>query len=461
MDAFVRELTDRLPLATAVLEVFAYAFPEQAINELYDKHRGRSYTDELKFADLLSLTSDALLQHGGSGHRVCQEAKRQGTLPVDQSNFYRKLGRMPVAVSRALLRECTVRLTELIPPQRGLLPGCFADFEVVVLDGKKIKNAAKRLKPTRGYSGALIGAKALVAMSLRTGLALAMSDSMDGEANDVPLVPELLPQVREVVGRPILWMADRQFGDGCTPRLLTSRPGDHFLLRVRAGLSFQADPSVPTLSRTEEQGREVLDEIGIFGQGKMALPVRRVTLRRGDGEDDVVLITDLMEREVFDALDLLKLYRKRWGIEQMFQQVTETFSLEHLIGATPKAVLFQMAFCLLMYNLIQVVKAYVAEDGKVDRAMVSTANLFYDIKRELQTWSYFKAALPAEVDQNAASMQRRLRRLLAGSWDPIAYRKAVDKRPRRKRPKPRSLYGGHTSVQRLLEGRVKIRLSKS
>ena len=35
------------------------------------------------------------------------------------------------------------------------LPGCFDAFEVIVGDGKKIKNAAKRLKPARGYSGKL------------------------------------------------------------------------------------------------------------------------------------------------------------------------------------------------------------------------------------------------------------------------------------------------------------------
>ena len=81
------------------------------------------------------------------------------------------------------------------------LPACFDGFAVIVGDGKKIKNAAKRLKPTRGYSGKLIGAKALVAMDVRSGMAVAMSDSLDGLANDVPLVPALMEQLREVIRR--------------------------------------------------------------------------------------------------------------------------------------------------------------------------------------------------------------------------------------------------------------------
>jgi hypothetical protein len=305
-----------------------------------------------------------------------------------------------------------------------------------------------------------------------------MSDSLDGEANDVPLVGELLPQVRDVIpDRPILWLADRQFCDPGTFARLAGRPGDHFLVRVRKGPGFQAESSRRTL--LDKQGRTVIDEIGTFGKGKHAVRLRRVTLVRGEGEgegdgegegagDDVVLLTDLLDQTQFDALDLLKLYRKRWGIEQMFQQVTETFALTHLIGCTPRAVLFQFALCLLMYNLIQVVKGYVAEDGHVAVSIVSTHGLFYDLKRELQAWAYFDLDDAVVGDgvgegvgdgvgdaagrrRDADQMRRRLRELLVGSWDPVAYTKASDKKPRKPKPPPRPLPGGHSSVQRLLK----------
>jgi hypothetical protein len=458
--AFDVELARRLPLATAVLEAFGFAFGERQLGEVYEANRGRCYTDVLEFPRFVGMVCDCLLQHGGSGHRMCLEAERHDTLEVDQSSFYRKLANMPVAVSRALLRQCTARLTELLPPRPAdLLPGCFEYFDVVVLDGKKVKNAAKRLKPTRGFAGKLLGAKALVAMPLRSGLAVAMSDSLDGEANDVPLVPELLPQVRAVIERPVLWLADRQFGDLHVPRLLTGRPGDHFVLRLRKGPTFTPDASVPSRVSRDENGREVVDQIGTLGKGRDALVVRRVTLRRKDAagkDDDVVLVTGLLDRRAFDALDLLRLYRRRWGVEQMFQQVTETFSLSHLIGCTPRAILFQFAFCLLMYNLVQVVKAYVAQDGGVERESVSTANLFYDVKRELLTWSYFGLHAPAPA-RGAADPCARLRELLRGSWDPLAYTKAADKKPRPHRPAPPPrLHGGHTSVQRLLNGTAKV-----
>ena len=79
---------------------------------------------------------------------------------MDESNFYRKLARTPAAVSRALLREGAAKLAGLMPEGAGAaaVPACFDGLEVVVADGKKVKDAAKRLKPARGFSGKLIGA---------------------------------------------------------------------------------------------------------------------------------------------------------------------------------------------------------------------------------------------------------------------------------------------------------------
>jgi len=50
-----------------------------------------------------------------------------------------------------------------------------------------------------------------------------------------------------------------------------------------------------------------------------------------------VLLTNLADRAAYPAAELLALYKLRWGIEGVFQQVTCTFSLAHLIGSSPKA----------------------------------------------------------------------------------------------------------------------------
>ena len=461
MDAFQRELMRRSPLAGCVLEVSDFIFDDDLLKSIWERHRGRCYEDVLGFEDFLRLMRDALIHHGGSAHALFIELERDDKQPVDESNFYRKLARTPVGLSRALLRECTGRLAGLMPAGAGAveLPGCFDGMEVIIGDGKKIKNAAKRLAPTRGYSGKLIGAKALVAMDVRTGMAVAMSDSLDGMANDVPLVPALMDQLRQVIARPVLSVWDRQFDDVRTLGRLSSRGGDAFVVRLKQkNHTFSVESAVQT---TDAHGRAVRDEIGVLGNPGRAMRVRRITLERagegaGEGEEDVVLLTNLLDRHAFPAADVLELYRRRWGIEQVFQQVTETFALEHLIGSSPRAVLLQFAYCLLLYNLVQLIKTYVAADGNVLASVVSTFYLFQDIRRELLAWAYHAGGAWPRHRRDAGQMCQRLRELLRGSWDPVGYTKASDRKPRPSRPPPRRLHGGHSSVQRLLEGRARV-----
>ncbi len=168
-----------------------------------------------------------------------------------------------------------------------------------------------------------------------------------------------------------------------------------------------------------------------------------------DGEQ-LILITDLTDAKAYPVGDLLELYDGRWEIEQMFQQVTEVFELRRLIGCTPEAGLFQSAFCLLMYNLIQVIKGYAAQDGKIEREQVSTANLFYDVKRELICWTYLHALAILAPTREPAAMRQHLSELLGGIWRD-AWIKASDNGPRKKAVKKKPLSGGHTSVWRLLQ----------
>jgi hypothetical protein len=459
MDAFEKQLMERSPLAACVLEISDFIFDQKLLDSVWESNRGRCYTDVLRFEDFLHLMRDALIHHGGSAHQLFVEMERGGSPPVDESNFYRKLARMPVAVSRGLLREGTAKLEQLLPEGMSAvrLADCFGAYEVIAADGKKIKNATKRLKPTRGYSGKLIGAKALVGMNLRSGMAVAMSDSQDGLTNDVPLVEALMQQLHQIIPRPILSIWDRQFDDLRTLRRISIRRGDGFIVRMRQNHTFCPESS---LQRRDDQGRRVSDEIGLLGKGKDRMRVRRITLHRseqaGGEQEDVALLTNLMDPDQFPAAEVLGLYRRRWGIEQMFQQVTETFSLVHLIGSSPRAVLLQFAYCLLLYNLVQLIKLYVAQDGGVMASVVSTFYLFNDIRRELMAWAYHSSGAWPRQGRNAMQMRRRLEQLLEGSWDPVAYTKASDKKPRPKRPPPIRLYGGHSSVQRVLEGRAKI-----
>lgn len=452
MDAFSQELMDRSPLADAALSLLDFAFDRDLLQSLFGAHRGRCYDDVLGFPDLITLVHRSLLEHGGSAHRLFLDLERDGSHPVDESNFYRKLARTPAALSEALLSSCAARLGSVMPDTgRAELPGCFDAFTVVAGDGKKVKRVAKRLLPTRGVSGSLLGAKALVAVDLRTGLGLAMSTDLDGQANDVPLVPGLVGQLHAVVDGPMLSVWDRQFSDTATMRRLGSRGGDRFVVRIRKGLGFDAKT---TASGPDSDGVMLTDEVGVFGRtgtGERApLAVRRITKLR-PGQDPIIIVTDLMDIRAYPAADLMSLYRRRWGIEEVFQQVTETFGLGRLIGCTPKAVLLQLSVCLVLYNLLQVIRAHVADDAKMLTAAVSMHYLFDHTRRQLLAWAYHAKGQHPDAPRDPMAMLLQLQARLAGAFDTNAYAKRPDTRTRPQRPPPQQVPGGHSSVQRLLD----------
>lgn len=473
MDGFQVELLGRLPLAQAALKVFDFVFDPATLNALFEEHRGRCYERELAFDTLVRLVRDALVLHDGSGRRSFEAADEADALPVAYQNAYAKLGRLPLGVSTALLADGAARMGALLPDGTGStdadaveLPPSLASLELIPIDGKKIKNAAKRLKPLRGMPGKMLGGKLLVALSLRSGLALAMEADPDGERNDVPLVPGLVRQVRERVARPILWIGDRQFADLNLPTLLCARAGDHFLLRCGKSPHFHADPDPRRAAQegVDDQGRRFTQDWGWIGgeKDRRRRYVRRVTLYRpgeddgGDDDDDVTLITDLLDERLHPAVDLLAAYLQRWGIERVFQQVTEVFDLRRLIGSMPAAMIFQSALCFVLYNIVQVLRAHAAVDGGRRREEVSTELLFGDLRDQLKTWANLgdaglaAALLPAGNDPPTIRdwLAARLRGTWRDRWLKSPAKKRTPHKPPAKVPKR---HGGHTSVWRVLQ----------
>jgi hypothetical protein len=461
---FAREILSRLPLAEAVLSLWRWVADPLFLLSVFVRHRGQGYEKEISFGVLVQLIADALLEHQGSGKKSFARGREQGLLTASVQAVYQKLGRLPLGLSEAWLAESTARLRPLYPEVARLaVAPALRDLEVIIVDGKAIKRVAKRLKPLRGRKGGVLGGKALVALDLRSGMVIAIATHADGETNEAKLVPALLPQVRERVAGGRLWVADRQFCDLTQPTAF-AQAGDHYLVRYHPKTPFYPASTWPAQRGQDAQGRVWEQDWGWLGseQSKQRRFVRRLTLCR-PGEETIILLTDLLDATLFPATDLLDLYLARWSIERVFQQITEVFHLQTLIGTTPQGTVFQFAFCVLLYNMVQVVRAYVATAQARPVPTISTELLFDDVHRQLvaltelvpteQVESLF-LVLPTE-----AELRARLTRLLATIWTNRWLKQPTTKR---KAPAPRTpIRGNQTSVFRLVAGYNKQRVNRT
>jgi hypothetical protein len=449
-----------MPLAEAVIQVFASVADDARLQAIFEAQRGRCYEERIPFPDLVRLIGDALLEHGGSGNQSFSRARERGELQASKVAAYGKLGRLPVALSQAFLAEPSRTLRQLFPVSaRRQVPASLRGFRTVILDGKAIKKVAKRLKLLRPVKGGLLGGRALVALEYETDLVVALHADEDGDANDVRFVPLLLPEIRREIAGLILFMGDSGFCDLNRLEEFTAE-GHHVLVRRHPKVGFHRDLDYPVRTGVDADGRPIVEEWGWLGaaQHRKRRYVRQITLQRSDAPA-VVLITDLLDADLYPARDLLALYLQRWGIEQVFQKVTEVFHLQGLIGSTPKATIFQFAFCLLLYNLIQVVRGYIAAHQQRQTETISLENLFGDVHRQLTAWSVLEAAgLPLSVipvAPDVSTLAARLHKLLGNQWTD-RWIKATNKRRRPHRPGPQTR--SHNSVHRVLQsGRPKPR----
>jgi hypothetical protein len=467
-----REIVRKASLAQAVLGLLHFALPPAFLEKLYDEQRGQCYHDLLSFSTLVHVISSALLQYRGSARPAIDQARKNNELPCQSRAVYDKLRRLPLNLSIAFLWQATAALRPLVPKSLAdPLPACFAEFTVGILDGKKIKNVAKKLLVARGQAGKLLGSMFLAWYDPVARMIAGIEVDRDGEANENRLVEKLLARAHAQTSLSRLWVCDALYCD-LVQMSLHQRYGNHFVLRYHPKLSFTADEQRPAEELYDEANqRRLRQEWGWVGAvtDPRRTYVRRVHWLRDGDQAPLIVVTDLSDSQRYPAAAVLALYLHRWQIETVFQEITELFQLRKLIGCAPEAVTFQAAFCMVLYNMVQLVKAYVAEVGPAEPMSiedVSTKMMFNDMSRELNivVWTIPPIELTAliQTPSSPEAMRQWLAKLLQGRWETL-WRKARNKTKRKYGPKPKGKSGhsGHTSVHRLQQKHAQLQRKKT
>src|ERR1019366_45229 len=195
--------------------------------------------------------------------------------------------------------------------------------------------------------------KVLVVLEPETGLATDVFLTPDGHAQERSLLDDVLQIVRE---RDV-WIADRNF---CTFKFLfeIAKKLGFFIIRQHGTVKGQLKGRRRFVGEGST-GKVYEQEIQLTRGGETQT-FRRISVElqvaTRDGDMVLHLLTNLPEKDA-SGVDVAELYRKRWTIETLFLEVTQTLACEINTLCYPPAALFVFCLALVAANAVAVIKA--------------------------------------------------------------------------------------------------------
>ena len=365
-----------------------------------------------------------------------------------------QLNRIEPQISAALVADSVTQFVPVIEKLRAMLPPLLRGYRTRILDGNHFSATEHRIEELRTIGDAPLPGKALVVLDPLVKLATHVFPCEDGHAQE----RSLLDQVLLCVEKGDLWIEDRNF---CTLGFLfgiRSR-GAKFLVRQHANLPGRLRGRRKYMGRVKtgrvyEQSMEMTDP-----KTGNTVTVRRITVKLNqpirDGDTEIHILTNL-PRSAADARKVADLYRKRWTIETMFQELTETLTCEVKTLGYPKAAVFAFCLALVAYNGISVIKAALRSVHGTDTVEEHVSGYYLSLEIS-KTYTGMMIAIPAKHwtvfrDMSVAQLASILKEL-ARQVDTSKYQK--HKRGP-KLPRPKRIHTGrshHVSTARILARR--------
>lgn len=109
-----------------------------------------------------------------------------------------------------------------------------------------------------------------------------------------------------------------------------------------------------SLRKRKGDGFTVIDDAEVKlaskGNAKLAIPMRRVRVKRDDGAR-ITLITNDLKRS---AVEIAALYKMRWQIELLFRWIKQHLKIKKFLGRSQNAVCLQLIAAMIAYLLLRI-----------------------------------------------------------------------------------------------------------
>jgi putative transposase len=132
--------------------------------------------------------------------------------------------------------------------------------------------------------------------------------------------------------------------------------GSVFVTRRKRNARFVATRRRGLRKRVGD-GFKVLDDaevrLATQGRRKLAIPMRRIRIKRDDGGTLTLITNDLRQ----PAVEIAALYKGRWQIELLFRWLKQHLKLRKFIGRSENAIRLQIVAAMVAYLLLRIAAA--------------------------------------------------------------------------------------------------------
>jgi hypothetical protein len=453
LDKVFEPFINEAPVCVMARGVLQRVLDPHHIDQLFAQTAQRQYTHELLFSSLVDLMARVVLGQEPSVHAAYRKLEDQ--LPVSDQSIYNKLQHVELPVSAALVRDSARRVAPVIRALRASLPPLLPGYRVKFLDGNHLAATEHRLEELRLTFAAPLPGIALVVLDQEQMTVTDVLLTEDGQAQERSLLEEVYPLVR----KGDVWVADRNF---CTLGFLWAimGRGGSFALRQHGNLQGESLGTRKSKGRCET-GWVYEQRLRLRNDEGQVAEVRRITVALDkptrDGDTEIHILTNLPARKV-SAVRVAEVYRKRWTIEGLFLEVSQTLSCEIDTLCYPKAALFAFCLGLLACNAVALLKAALrAKHG--EEVVSQQLSAYYLVLEIRQTYAGMMVALPpacwsAFREFGDAEVARVLREI-ASHVSIRRYRK-TPRGPKKPRPQRRRYKRGeHVATARIIAERGK------
>ena len=351
-DSVFNRFIEKSPIPVMLNSVLERTLSTQKINQYFEKATDKQYTRNLLFSSIFELMGLVVFKVFPAVNTAYKEKK--DNVGVSLTSVYNKLNGLETNTSRQIVRETGLEHIEIIKDLKGSKKSLINGYRIKILDGNCIKSTEHRLDVLRETRAGALPGKSLVVFDLATELVVDVFPCEDAYSQERSLLNQVLPTIESKD----VWVMDRNF---CVRSFLLGikKQKGFFIVREHSQLPYTELTELQKVGETET-GDVYEQWITIIDEDAKCHKLRRIVIElkkaTRDKDKTIAIIVNLPKKDA-DAILICNIYRKRWNIETMFQELESHLHSEIDTLGYPKAALFGFCIALIAYNTLSVLKA--------------------------------------------------------------------------------------------------------